>query len=134
MIFNFSEAANLAIHALAYLANNPDSQPVSTAQVAQTMGASENHLSKVFQRLTKAGLVKSVRGPTGGFSLAWEPKDITLLEIYEAIDGALQKEACILGHSDCDRKECVFGDLVSSVQHQVDGYLSKTTLLDLIEK
>ncbi len=133
MIFNVSEAANLAIHSMTYLANNPDLQPISTGQVAEELEASDNHLSKVFQRLTKVGLVKSIRGPRGGFYLAWEPKDITLLEIYEAIDGVLGKNSCLLGHSSCDRKSCVFGDLVSNVQDQVAIHFSKTTLQDLIE-
>lgn len=132
-MFNVSEAANLAIHALTYLANNTDLQPVSTGHVAQALGASNNHLSKVFQRLTKVGLVKSIRGPQGGFYLAWEPKDITLLEIYEAIDGALGTDSCLLGHTSCDRKHCVFGDLVPSIHKQVHQHFSNTTLEDLIE-
>ena len=133
MIFKISEAANLGIHALTYLANNPEAQPVSTGLVAEQLDASENHLSKVFQRLTKAGLVKSVRGPSGGFSLAWAPEQITLLEIYEAIDGALKEEACMLGHPACDRSECVFGDLISTIHDKVNDHLSKTTLRDLVE-
>ncbi|MCP4676863.1 MAG: Rrf2 family transcriptional regulator [Deltaproteobacteria bacterium] len=133
MIFNVSEAANLAIHALTYLANNPDLQPISTGQVAEALNASDNHLSKVFQRLTKVGLVKSIRGPRGGFYLAWDPKDITLLEVYEAIDGVLGKDSCLLGHPSCDRKSCVFGDLVSDIQVQVNNHFSKTTLGDLVE-
>ena len=134
MNIRVSEAANLAIHALAYLANNPDLQPASTKQVAEVLEASDNHLSKVFQRLTKAGLVKSIRGPRGGFSLAWAPEDVTLLEIYESIDGTLSRESCLLGHSSCDRNSCVFGDMVSDIQDQVYNHFSKTTLEDLIEE
>ncbi|MCP4603672.1 MAG: Rrf2 family transcriptional regulator [Proteobacteria bacterium] len=134
LIFNISEAANLAIHALTYLANNPEMQPVSTGQVAEVLEASENHLSKVFQRLTKAGLVKSIRGPKGGFFLAWEPESITLLEIYEAIDGKLSEGSCLFGQPVCDRNNCVFGDLVSGIQKQVSSHFSQTTLGDLVEK
>jgi Rrf2 family transcriptional regulator, nitric oxide-sensitive transcriptional repressor len=134
MIFHLSEAANLAIHALNHLASNSDLQPISTIQVAEALGASNNHLSKVFQRLTKVGLVTSIRGPRGGFCLAWDPKDVTLLEIYEAIDGPLGKDSCLLGHEECDRETCVFGGLVTNIQSQVDKYFSNTTLADLIEK
>ncbi len=133
MIFNISEAANLAIHALTYLANNPDLQPISTGQVAEALDASDNHLSKVFQRLTKVGLVKSIRGPRGGFYLAWEPGDITLLEIYEAIDGVLGENSCLLDHPSCDRETCVFGDLVSNIQNKVNNHFKNTTLAHLIE-
>lgn len=134
MIFNISEAANLAIHALTYLAENPKLQPVATRQVASALGASENHLSKVFQRLTKVGLVKPSRGPSGGFSLARDPSKITLLDIYEAIDGPLGKSECLLKHPQCDRKSCVFGDLVTDVYDHVDSHFSKTTLKSLVEK
>ena len=134
MIINVSEAANLAIHALAYLANHPEEQPVSTGTVAENLQASEAHLSKVFQRLAKVGLVKSIRWPSGGFSLAWEPSAITLQEIYEAIDGPVSKGNCLLNNTECDRKECVFGDLVSSLHKQVDDHFSNTTLADLVEK
>ncbi|MDJ0761481.1 MAG: Rrf2 family transcriptional regulator [Myxococcota bacterium] len=134
MVFNISEAANLGIHALTYIANNPNQHPVSTGRVAEAIGASENHLSKVFQRLTKAGLVHSIRGPKGGFVLAHLPKEITILNIYEAIDGALGKGSCLLNQTACDRERCVFGDLVSQIQHRVDDYFSKTTLADLVEK
>jgi Rrf2 family protein len=131
--FNISEAANLAIHALTYLANQKEEGPVSTGQVARYLGASENHLSKVFQRLTKARLVRSIRGPRGGFFLSREPKKIALKEIYEAIDGPLKLHTCLLGNAECDRNNCVFGDLLANINQQVDDHFSKTTLFDLIE-
>ncbi len=134
MIINISEAANLAMHALTYIVNHPDESPVSTGHVAKAMDASEAHLSKVFQRLTKMGLVKSIRGPKGGFTLAKDPKDITLLEIYEALDGTLSNQDCLFGHPVCDRQYCVFGDLISNVHDQIDDHFTHTTLASLIEK
>ncbi len=133
MIINVSEAANLAIHALTFIASHRDLEPVSTGLVAKELGASENHLSKVFQRLTKAGLVRSVRGPSGGFGLATPPEEITLLMIYETMDGAFKRESCLLNHAKCDRENCVFGGLVSDIQNQVDEQFSNTTLADLVE-
>lgn len=133
MIINISEAANLALHAMVYLASNQKATPVSTGHVATQLEASEAHLSKVFQRLTKVGLVKSVRGPKGGFALSWKPSEITLLSIYEAIDGAISNSDCLLGHPACDRRECIFGNLVTEVRKQVDSHFSKTTLADLVE-
>jgi len=132
MNLSISEAANLAIHAMTYLATQKDSQPVTTAQVAQSFGFSENHLSKVFQRLTKAGLVKAIRGPRGGFILAKKPQTITLRRIYETIDGPLTRHGnCLLGEPTCGLQECVFGDLLESLHEQVAEHFSKTTLADL---
>ena len=133
MIINISEAANLALHAMVYLANNQEKTPVSTGHVAAQLEASEAHLSKVFQRLTKVGLVKSIRGPKGGFVLLSNPSEITLLAIYEAIDGTISKSDCLLGNPACDRDECIFGKLVTEIRTQVDSHFSKTTLADLVE-
>ena len=134
MILNFSEAFNIAIHALSYLVSQPEKQPVPTAQVAEALGVSEAHLSKVFQRLARTRLVKAVRGPKGGFSLARDASSIKLSEIHETIDGKILNEAaCLLEQRDCTRNRCVFGSLLTSVNQEVGEYFKKTTLADLAE-
>jgi Rrf2 family protein len=131
VILNISEAANLGIHALAYLARHSSEAPVTTASIAASYGVSEAHLSKVFQRLSKAGLVKSVRGPHGGFKLSRVPGKITLREIYEALDGPLGKNHCLLNKQKCGLDHCVLGNLLSEVQRRVSDHLSGTTLADV---
>jgi Rrf2 family protein len=131
VILNISEAANLGIHALAYLARHSSEAPVTTASIAASYGVSEAHLSKVFQRLSKAGLVKSVRGPHGGFKLSRAPGKITLREIYEALDGPLGKNICLLKKSRCGLDRCVLGDLLVDVQKLVSEHLSGTTLAEV---
>lgn len=131
MILNISEAANLGIHALAYLARHAEEAPVTTASIAAAYGVSEAHLSKVFQRLSKAGLVRSVRGPHGGFSLARAPLRITLRDIYEALDGPFGKSKCLLGKPKCGLGRCMLGDLVTDVHKRVADHFSKTTLAEV---
>ncbi len=77
-----SEAASLALHATGLMAINPG-KPMSTKVIAQSFEVSEAHLSKVLQRLGKVGLLNSARGPRGGFTLARDPKDINLLEVFK---------------------------------------------------
>jgi len=132
VILNISEAANLAIHAMTYLASHADEAPVPAGRVARSLEASEAHLSKVLQRLAKTGLVKSLRGPRGGFSLARPPESVNLLEIYEAVDGSLATSDCLFGHRSCDRPGCVFGNLLADVRERVDGHFSTTSLADLV--
>ena len=130
-----SEAATLAIHALAYIANQNETKPISTGKVAESFGFSEAHLSKVFQRLNKSGFLRSVRGPRGGFILAKDPKDITLLDIYEAIDGPISRHGpCLLHKKECEFGDCIFGDLLESIPEQIESHFSGTTLADLAKK
>ena len=136
MFLKISDAANLGIHALAYMAEQYKSQrPIATAEAAEAFQVSANHLSKVLQRLTRAGLVKSIRGPRGGFVLARDPSEITLKDVYEAIDGVVAiEDACILGTKHCGIAHCVFGNLVDDVQNRVTEHFSNVTLADVTNR
>ena len=126
-IVNVSEAAALGLHAMIYLANHGEER-VSVAEIAESLDASANHMSKVLQRLARAGLVRSLRGPAGGFALARPADGITLLEVYEEIDGTLRSDACLFDLPVCEDQSCVLGGLLASVTEQVRSYLAKTTL------
>lgn len=90
-----SEAVSLAIHALIILGAYP-LRSVPVIEIAETINVSKDHLAKVMQRLNRAGYVRSVRGPKGGFSLIKQAEDISLLEIYELIEGPLIIDDCLL--------------------------------------
>ena len=130
-MLKISDAASLAMHAVVLLATEPRKE-LSTRRIASQLNASEAHLSKVLQRLAKAGLVKSVRGPKGGFMLEKEADEIRLLDVYEAIDGRLVPNSCLLGTPICGGQKCILGDLLEAVDGQVVEYLSTTRLPELI--
>jgi len=117
-IIKISEAANMALHTMVLLAKKPH-QSMTTQEVADILKASQAHLAKVLQRLLKADLVKSERGPKGGYLLAKPAKDITLLQVYEAIDGRIKPNTCLLGSPVCGGKECIMGGMLKSVSEQV---------------
>ena len=125
-VLKISEAASLALHAATLMADEPE-EPVTTTELASRLGVSEAHLSKVLQRLAKAGLVAAVRGPGGGHVLAKEPKEITLLEVYEAIDGRFVPATCLLGRPTCMRS-CILGGLLKDVNGMVREQLAGTRL------
>jgi Rrf2 family protein len=129
-LIRFSEGANLALHATMLLAGNP-AQPQDTATLAETLGASSAHLSKVLQRLQRAGMVHSVRGPKGGFTLARKAEDITLLSIYEVIEGRLDVRTCLLDRPVCQAGKCIFGDFLSSARREFRALLDQTTLANI---
>ncbi|MBN2211851.1 MAG: Rrf2 family transcriptional regulator, partial [Sedimentisphaerales bacterium] len=96
-----------------------------------TLGASENHLAKIMQRLGKAELVSSTRGPSGGFRLNRPAAHITLMQIYEVIEGPFTPEFCLLKKPICQGQKCVLGGLISRINQEVRNYLTTTTLADL---
>jgi Rrf2 family protein len=125
-IVKFSEAASLALHTMALLASDPErAWPVR--EIAGALPASADHLAKVMQRLGRAGLVTSSRGPGGGFALAREADGITLLEVYEAIDGPLDPGDCFLGARVCNGT-CMFGEAVHQANAAVHERLARTRL------
>ncbi|MCD6386568.1 Rrf2 family transcriptional regulator [Candidatus Sumerlaeota bacterium] len=130
-ILKFSEAAALAIHTVVYLAVYPE-RVVSTREIATKLNASENHLSKVLQRLARVRLVRAVRGPRGGYVLGRPAQSISLLEVVESIDGPLEPSNCILGTPICDGMKCIFGSMIKSVNETVKAYLARTKIADLV--
>jgi Rrf2 family protein len=128
-LLKISEAASLALHTMALLASQENST-LSTRQAATRLRVSEAHLAKVLQRLSKQGLLTSTRGPKGGFALARPPRDITLLDIYQAAEGPLRPRNCLLDRPVCEGN-CILGGLLGSVDEQVSTYFSQTTLADL---
>jgi Rrf2 family protein len=128
-VFHLSEASNLALHTLTLLASEPD-RPLRVADAADALSVSQNHLSKVMQRLARAGLVSSTRGPKGGFVLARPPKAIRLLEVYEAIDGVLETHLCLLGKEACT-PGCVLGSFASQANSDFRALLGRTRLSDV---
>jgi Rrf2 family protein len=129
-LLRISEAASLALHTVALLAADPH-KVVTTEEIASTLKASEAHLSKVLQRLAKTGLVTSIRGPRGGFLLG-KPRDkISLLAVYEAIEGPLRPHNCLLGTPICNGRRCILGGLLQTVDKQVRECLAGTKLTGL---
>lgn len=125
--FKISEASSLALHTMAYLAAHPG-RLISNRVIARELGVSAAHLSKVLQRLARAGLLESLRGPTGGFRLGRPAGEISLMEVYEAIDGKFQPSSCLLGRPVCRGGKCVLGELGRNLERQTREYLLNTKL------
>jgi len=128
-----SEAASLALHTMALLAHEP-TERYTNRQIAELLGASGHHLAKVMARLVKRGMVRSAVGPSGGFQLAQPAKQITLLDIYETMEGPLGVGECLMNEPVCDGKACVLGEVIQSVHDQVRMYLEQTSLAQLAER
>lgn len=130
-ILKISEAASIALHSMIVLAQGKN-KLVSVKEIATKLDISANHLSKVLQRLAKAGFIESVKGFNGGFKLSVPPEKISFLQIYELFDGKLKNSNCILSEKNCGDK-CIFGDLISSINKQVKEKFEHTKLSDFVK-
>ncbi|MDD3717679.1 MAG: Rrf2 family transcriptional regulator [Actinomycetota bacterium] len=127
-MLNISEAYSLALHAMSMVGAEKNGAAVTAHDIASRLGVSEAHLSKVLQRLVRARILRSSRGPGGGFSLNRPAVEITLRDIYEGVEGPLQLEDCLIGTQICGGKSCVFDDLIHKVNSDFKNYLEHTTV------
>ena len=130
-ILNFSEAFNIGLHAMAMLGSS-SGQKVTVRELSKTIRASDNHLSKVMQRLSKANLVSSINGPNGGFFIAKPAASIKIIDIFEAIEGKLPLSNCMFLKKICNKKRCPMGKLIEDVSNTVFNYFSNTKLSEII--
>ena len=128
---SLSEAASLALHGMALIANANQDEMINVKTMADASQSSEAHLAKVMQRLVRAGILDSVRGPRGGFRLAKPPEKITLLAICEVIEGKLDFEGCPAGKSKCPLNRCLFTGFIAETGAAFREYLAKVTIADV---
>jgi len=128
-MLRLSEATSLALHSM-ILMSLKNGKMLQTKEIAEHLGCSSDHLSKVLQRLRKNNLVLSTRGPKGGSRLAKKPEQIALLEICEVIEGPFHLPNCMLDEPIC-RGECLlFGNLLKEFGEKLRAHLENTTLAD----
>lgn len=127
-----SEAASIALHSMSYIAAN-EGRLITSREIISTLKVSDAHLMKVLQRLVRARLITSIRGPNGGFLLTKPADKITLLHVYESIEGKPDFNNCLLGTPICRDKKCILGGLIGSVNREVLDYFSRTNLAQLSE-
>jgi Rrf2 family protein len=125
-----SHASSYAIHALGYMAAQADNRLVASHHVARAQHIPERFLLKILRPLVSAGILRSVKGPNGGYRLARPAAKITLLEIIEVMDGPVRGTAPLAESSKSDldtRLEAVCNQAAEQVRRQ----LGKVRLSDL---
>lgn len=122
-----------AVTAMLDLASNDSSRPVTLDMISERQNISLSYLEQLFAKLRKASLVKSIRGPGGGYLLNVNPVDVTLTEIIEAVDENIDLRRCH-GAKNCLRgKQCLSHHLWCEVSDQIRGFLSSRNLQQVID-
>lgn len=130
-LLHIPESASIALHTCLWLAEGPRDFRPSPA-IARALGFSYNHFAKVVQRLVRARLLETERGPKGGIRLARDPRRISLLEIYDAGGGEpLVPHRCLLDPSICAGRACAFGRQLDKLNARYHRQMARTTLAAL---
>jgi len=127
-----TRAADYAIRVMIHLAAFAPGTRASRADLAAASECPEQFLSKVLQSLTRAGLVISHRGNTGGFELSPAHRDATVLEIVEAVEGPIRLNVCLGTDDECHRQPwCSAYHVWSDAQDALTAVLRKATIDEL---
>ena len=130
-----TRAGEYAVLGLLHLAKRGAGQRVMLDEVSQMEGIPRSFLAKIFQTLSKAGLVRSIRGTGGGFSLAKTPEETTVLEVIEAVEGKIAFQRCLIDADSCEHSGgCALCGLFEQAQDRVKEVFGKTTLAELLKK
>jgi len=122
-----------AVTAMLDLASDISRRPVTLDMISQRQNISLSYLEQLFAKLRRASLVKSVRGPGGGYLLNLNPEEVTLTTIIEAVDENIDLRRCH-GMENCFRgKQCLSHHLWCEVSDQIRGFLSTRNLQQVID-
>jgi Rrf2 family iron-sulfur cluster assembly transcriptional regulator len=121
-----------AVTAMLDLALNESEKPVTLAGISERQNISLSYLEQLFSRLRRSGLVKSVRGPGGGYLLAKEQQEISVSQIINAVDESIDATQCG-GRENCHEEgRCMTHDLWSSLNNKILEHLSGVSIADLV--
>jgi Rrf2 family protein len=121
--------------ALVELAKHEGQGPLALKEMAERQQIPLKYLEQIAMVLKSAKLIKSVRGPSGGYTLARPPGKIHLLEIVETLEGSLSFVNCVKDPSTCHRVEsCAFNDLWKQISVETSKILRSVTLADMVRK
>jgi Rrf2 family protein len=136
----FSVGVEYALHCLLYMVNLEKDKTVGIRDLAAFQGISETYLSKVFSRLSKAGIIKSIPGVKGGYALARRAEEITFWNVVEAVEGnepffqcaeirqntiLLDKDNLPDSHTKCP---CLIKVVMMEAEDEMKKYLNNKTL------
>lgn len=130
-----STKGRYALRLMLDLATNSSGTPIRLKDVARRQNISEKYLEQIISVLNKAGYVRSIRGPQGGYVLQKAPKDYTVGMILRLTEGSLSPVECVEdGAAGCDREEsCVTRILWQKLNDAINDVVDNVTLDDLLE-
>lgn len=120
-----------ALHALMYMVRHSTQLPATTATIAKAEGIPSEYLSKIFQQLVKANFVKAVTGRKKGYIFSRPPEEISLLELFETIEGGALFDDCFLKHCECGgtTENCSIFEIWYNTTRQINNLLKEMSIV-----
>ncbi|MBU1320483.1 MAG: Rrf2 family transcriptional regulator [candidate division Zixibacteria bacterium] len=129
----FTKAEDYGLHGIMYLADQPNGKVTPLSEISDAQQVPEKFLAKIFQSLSKTGLVKSHRGVKGGFSMGKPADRITVKEVLESIQGPYYISKCLADASICKQSgDCSVRRLLQMTQDRILEVFEGNTISDLV--
>ena len=129
----FTKAEDYGLHGILYLAGQPAGKVTPLSEISESQQVPEKFLAKIFQNLSKSGLIKSHRGVKGGFSMNRPPEDVTVKEVLESIQGPYFIAKCLADETSCTKTDaCSVRSLLQKTQDRILEVFEGHTIADLI--
>ena len=131
-VMQIPRRVDYGLRAVIYLSTHDPERSCSTAEIALHQGIPRKFLEKIIQDLIRSGLVRSKRGPDGGYSLARLPHEISFRNVIEALEGPIAVNLCMDQRLTCNHlPQCAMFGVWTEVQRRVMDVFTHTTLADL---
>jgi Rrf2 family iron-sulfur cluster assembly transcriptional regulator len=130
----FTRAEEYGILGVIYLSEQPENRVIALSEIAEAKEVPEKFLAKIFQNLTKSGIVRSHRGVKGGFSLSRDADTITVKNVVEAIQGPYHLVKCLHDKNCCEKYDyCPIRTVLQEAEEELLEVFDSYTIRDLRE-
>jgi Rrf2 family protein len=128
-----STKGRYSLEALLYMALLPAGEYCSTRTIAENTGISDGYLEQLFIPLRKAGIIRGIRGPQGGYVPGNDLSRITVGDVLRAVEGPLEPVACVNSFKCPAVDSCISRHTWSELYHEIRNCIDSISLLDLVE-
>lgn len=128
-----SRSTGYALLAVGYIAQHKEKKIILSQSIAKAYDIPLEYLLKILQQLVRANVLRSKRGPRGGFSLAKTPKKITMLQVVEAVDGPMTGQLNLAEHAPKEKFSALAEQAYTKAIAQARAVFEKVKLSDLVK-
>lgn len=131
----YSKATNYALHTMMHLSDQPPGQAMGVVGLAEKQDVSATYLSKILTKLVKANLIESAPGVNGGYRLMKRSKEISFLDVINAIEGEMALFSCTADHAELeDDEDCLIDEVMEQAELHMKQFLDQQLIKDVAEK